>query len=267
MKRFVFLIAKQRSGTNYLRSLLVSTGKFFDCDEVVHPQGCDPLGPENFNYLRFHHMLLEEKPELWLPSYENQQEVFYRYLEFVEKNTPQDKLLIIDVKYNAVHNFNSVWQSPLSMPFLLTMLNELDIPIIHLVRKNIFRCYVSELAASVSGLYLLKESRRPILSKVTIEASKIIEELRNRKEEIDWFRRHIDCCKYKLELQYEDFSDSAEMFIKNVKPQLESFLNIALPSYAQSSVYRIIGDAREIIDNYDEVISTVKHSEFSSCAK
>jgi hypothetical protein len=265
LKPIVFVIAKQRSGTNYLRSMLVSTGRIADCGEVVHPDG-SMEEHENSNYLRFRRKVLEKKPELSIPTRENVQELFTRYLDFLAQHAPEEEWRLVDVKYNAVHNFNTVWYSPLERPHLFTLLDQWEIPVIHLVRENIFRCYVSSVFASANNFYLLKDEDRPVLKQVQIVPGEMIAALRQRKREIDWFRKHLRYCKRMVEVRYEEFSESISAFVREAKPKIERLLEMKLSDSFQSPYQRIIEEPGQVIENYQEVITVLKNSEFAAYA-
>jgi len=92
----VFIVANQRSGTNFLRHLLCSTGLFTDLNEIFQA-GSPAL------YWDFFIKEVTENPDLARPSRENRVALFDKFMhEHVE--IIDTKYVLVDIKYNSTHN-------------------------------------------------------------------------------------------------------------------------------------------------------------------
>lgn len=256
MARFVAILARQRSGTSYVRSLLSSSGRFQEFGgEVVNSKACDA------NYLTFRARRLRTEPELSFPTPENVERLFAEYLEFLSTKISSDKIGILDLKYNALHHFNSVWQAPFGPPQLLSLLRRASIPIIHIVRKNVFAALCSERCAHANNCWVVFAQQPSALKKIFIDPGQgLMRDLEDRERELTFFRSLLASRSAVIELVYEEIAHSPACFVEQAGPALERLLQIKLPQQLSVNCCKIISDPLEVVENRAEVEEALRNS-------
>jgi hypothetical protein len=140
------LLARQRSGTNPLRSVL-GTHPAIACTEEIFNNRPPPhywLGLET-NYFRFIDKRLGGSL-LELLSEDDASNVFLDYLEYVSCFY-EKPLLLLDVKYNSTHHLNGPWHFITEEPALFEFIKENRMRVLNLTRMNFLRYYLSEMKA------------------------------------------------------------------------------------------------------------------------
>lgn len=194
----VFVIAMQRSGTNLFRKSLATSPRFHDLNEV--------FDPFQKLYWPFREQMITERPELSIPSAENQLELFETFIE--QTLNDEHPFTFIDVKYNSTQHLNDVWYHPGARPLLIEWLIENRYPVIHLVRENIFANYVSNVIAHKSRVWLVESSKPVSEISVRLNTAETLGAIRTFQTQIDVFRKWLAPTNH-LELKYESLIDPA----------------------------------------------------------
>ena len=184
MAKPLFVFATQRSGTNFLRYCLASDERIADLNEIFGFNVRPAL------FWRHRKKVLDEQPEMVFPSDDNMSKLFESFIQkFIE---PMDaEYVLIDVKYNSVHNLNPVWQSLLDVPFLLRQIKKHQFPVIHLVRRNVLATHVSHVRAERTGQYIAEMGDDVESVKVRLDLSNLIDDLSRRLSEIQVFENWL----------------------------------------------------------------------------
>ena len=248
-KQPVIILAKQRSGTNFLRLLLNKTNQYADYNEIFHPAG----QINEHNFYNFRTRLLSKQPELSIPSYENNKNLFSQYLKHLNKLTEGERNYIIDIKYNSLWNLNTFWSDRHDIPMLLTIAKHLNVPIIHLIRENIFENYISTQRAMKTDEWIANNNiNKKDNIQLKIDTEHMVNELKNRSEEIQFINSslHYGNASY-VNIIYEKLTANGinEAYLK------EKLKEIALdiPEIKQLSTKKIINNIENLIINIDEV--------------
>ena len=237
----IFLISTQRSGTNYLRSLLHNHKSIFaDYKEVFDPNVIKQ--PEYFyNYLMDR---LKEDPSAVLPS--RRQEVFIEFVTHL-RQLSQSKRVIIDIKYNSEHHLFGDWQ-PGEHPFV-AVANQLNAPVIHLVRRNFFKVMVSVAATQQTGVYVTKKDNA--VQSLDLDENAFKRQLINRGELINRYRTILRRCNIIYEMAYEDIDDVQQGKTLIEVNNLLEFLGEEKMSELQTELKKVVPrDLSTIIPNY-----------------
>jgi LPS sulfotransferase NodH len=260
MTKAVVVLAKQRSGTNLFRLALKTSEKFVDLNEIFHHNLA--IG----KYWNFRKNLIINNPDLSIPTEKNQSFIFDSFLKEI---IPDNNLFsLIDIKYISVHNLNGIWKETTTVPFLLKLLAEHKIAVIHLVRHNILARYISSLVASKLKKWVLG-SGETIEEDVTVyvDVKTLIKSLRNASEEINLYRRWLSEFKTlnSIEVAYESLIDDNNNFSERVISEISDFLNIKEKLNISIPTKKIVSrPLEEIIENYySEVVPALRSTEFA----
>ncbi|MEM7782262.1 MAG: Stf0 family sulfotransferase [Planctomycetota bacterium] len=190
----VFIVAQQRSGTNFLRKSLAATGDFFDADEVFHP--------EKPGFWQFANQIRFENPMLMVRTSQNLAKIFDEFIKQLAVSVSKSAVLI-DVKYNSVHNLNGFWHEDFQQPNFIRWLQKTGYPVIHLVRHNVLENYVSFRIACENQAWVVEADRqKPRNINLRLDPEQTVRELIRRTEEIDRFRNLLEPTQC-LEVSYE----------------------------------------------------------------
>ena len=149
MKQTVVLLAHQRSGTTVLRRMLDTDPNIRQLGEVFSSR----------HALGVHKTLLKcaEDPGFSF-RYTDMNHVFDTLLAFLhEKYT--DDVLVIDAKYNSMGPFNGYGWHINREPQFIAYCKLNKIPIIHLIRKDVFGVLASERLAVRSKIWHLEKGQ------------------------------------------------------------------------------------------------------------
>lgn len=210
----VFVVAKQRSGTNLLRKSLASTGAFYDVDEIFHNPGNSQSG----SHLYWNHFFreVEKNSSVALPTATNQDYLLDSFFknEAEKIGGGAKQTILVDVKYNSTMNNNLLWHSPLDVPYLLKYIKKRGFRVVHLVRRNVFDSYLSAKVAAKNKIWHVSQSDEGRLGapvKVYIPIAELVREMRIRKQEIHYFRQRLTGLEIEhLELYYDELIEETD---------------------------------------------------------
>jgi hypothetical protein len=155
---FIILLARQRSGTNVLRSVLKHHPDFFCLPEVFeYPPAADWRLAVNTSYFGFLERYTKgDMKKIW--AQEDHEVVFLDYLEYLRCFTDK-KHVVIDVKYMSMHHVTAQWRFVTEEPFLFSLIKKHNLQVLNLTRKNFLRYYLSEMKAQeTKSWYAFDES-------------------------------------------------------------------------------------------------------------
>ncbi len=249
MSRFI-VASKQRSGTGFLETLLNAHPNIFCTGELLLPDRGDSF------------------PRLWLEAIRKEDKylvhkhaanLFRQYFNrfYAAHDEPH---VGYDIKYDQ---FNTLAK-------LEDLLAEYSVKMIHLIRRNYLKTYISLL------VNIEKQSRGrkahdlkkydPIRIRINTD-ERLHNELAKRKREIEYFAEFLPKHFETLTLYYEDFFDNSEES-QTMKPEvlhsIFSFLGEGRERYDLESPIRKTNPSRieDIIVNYDELVSSLAGTEF-----
>lgn len=261
----VILLAHQRSGTNYFRSVLRSSGIFFDCNEIFLPASDPVLSPPtntylDFNFDRFFARQVLEDSNLLLPSEKNIRKIFSGFLDFCREEAVRQAgggglLPVLDIKYCTVHRLNAYNQFIGRRPFLFQLIREHSLPVIHLIRQDAVAQTISHMLALQSGVYILEKSEQYTFEPVSLSVEDFTFKLHLREQSLRAIREWFVQMQYGnvLELYYEQLS-TLDTFRINATPVLENAFGISFPEKLETPFRKSITDIRATVRNLDQLL-------------
>jgi hypothetical protein len=154
---FTVLLARQRTGTNALRSVLETHADICCFNEVfkLEDRHSDKPFLKTANYFTFLEQYCAGDVTKAFPD--RAAEAFTAYLAYLRGLTTK-KLIVIDVKYNSTHIVTDAWRE-IAEPTLFPLLKARQVGVLHLMRRNLLRCLVSSLKAWRSDHYHIEDGQ------------------------------------------------------------------------------------------------------------
>lgn len=260
MAKFCIICAAPRSGTTFLADAVCAAYEATNSREIfndafVEP-GFDFRNAEDFqdraNFFMFRADAILRRPELVYQDIGARRALFDQYLDYLREISPTDRCLI-DIKYSSWHHLDGYWRFQNDPPGLIELVREKNIPIVHLVRENLFALYCSLQLARLSNIWHSQvEGPSPTKTlKVDIEACRhwMTEMAGTQSLFAEWFHGHpVHTLTYEGLLDHGHFAkDVSDVFtnIFGTPPlrELTTTFRKVLPP-----LYRIVENAREVID-------------------
>ena len=284
---FVILLARQRSGTNPLRSVLGSHPEI-DCTEEVFNNQPPPNHAlaRDTNFFRFLDRGLDQGM-LEAMRRHDADELFLSFLRHVREFYP-GRTVVMDIKYNSTHHLNGPWHVISEEPKLFGAIKRHQVRVLNLTRRNFLRYYLSELKAQQTGAWdVFDESvvgdkpwyieryggaGRPGQSyrdpRVTVPVRDMVERLELCRRENEAVRQAFDGYAHQLTLDYVDIfrkhnSPPAHAALEAISKWLGINPEFAQtrPQYKKQSALPL----RDSIANYGEVADALTSSGFEYC--
>ncbi len=249
MEKFA-VIAKMRSGSQFFESILNAHPDIY-CYGEVFSSGSE-MTPNKRNFYSFWLDRIKEDNKNVFPLYKS--EIIGEFLTYLYTDLPKKKAIGIDIKYFQLELEN--------LQFLLQPIKQHNVKIIHLIRRNILKHYISIYLHLNRGLYGRKMHDTIKVEPVKVEVKPtIIDELNKLKESRDYYAKLLSRNFEYFELYYEDFSENADQDLNTIMPnvlnQVFDFLNIQNRDYDLRSKLKKTNPAKlcDLIANYDETVN------------
>lgn len=250
----VFVIAMQRSGTNLLRKSLAQSHLFTDLNEV--------FDPFHDGFWNFRKVALESNPDFALPTEPNQTRLWTEFLltKLAITKTP---FTLIDVKYNSLHSLNPIWQEPCEPPLLIRWIRRNRFPVLHIVRKNLLDCYVSNLLACKLKIWVSDDDRVSKNVRFALDSKKTVAEISRRRQELELVGTWL-ADTYRLDLTYESMTGSNDSELPQGIIRLIGDL-LAIdendrPRHIPFATRKMGRSAEELVTNYAEIAADLKRN-------
>lgn len=242
MKNF-FILSTQRSGSVFFERVLSQHPDIHCYQELLWWQD---YAVDN-NFFNFWLNKIKQQAIYITPPY--QQKAFQEFLHFIYSSRPDTKAIGFDIKYNQLT----------IIPHQLDYLRQEVGCVIHLVRKNILKTFIS-LELNKHQVELNRKShgtKKVPPVKLNIKCGDLlINELVTRKQEIDNIGKILKSCFKYQEIYYEALAIGDSVTISNtVLEQVFQFLEIEDKQFDLATDLRKTNPNRleDLIENYDEV--------------
>lgn len=256
-ERFVILLSHERSGSHYLADLIVSTGQVRSLDEVCNFNAVDP-GKSEASFFRFRRAMQETDPDIILrPSPDSMGRLINAYLEHVAGLVDAKKRILLDIKYGHVHNFEIGWWPSERRPFLLSHLESLGIPIVHLHRRDSLASTISGHIADRLRLWHRKagDTERSA-EKMRLPPLKMAHEALQLEREKENFARWLAGAAY-FDVEYEALAEDPAVR-DGALLDLCEFLRLAPPKEFASKFIKVTPPLHEALENFEEIVKVVR---------
>ena len=280
---FVVLIARQRSGTNPLRSVLDAHADIFSVPEIFNNRPTPDWELEvEANYFNFVAKRLDGRTAEAL-AVEDHHELFIDYLEYLRCFSDK-RFLLVDVKYNSTHHLDGAWKFITEEPAIFGYIREHRLRVINLTRRNFLRYYLSEVKAqhtrrweafdpAVVGdrpWFQRKYAARdaPKDEPVRLDVGELVRTLALCKAENEAVARAFDGYDLVLELEYENLFDHIGAPLrKDVVERIATWLDIPNAFVERRPQYKKQSDLplAKTIRNFAAVKRALEGTEFEYC--
>ena len=263
----IILLARQRSGTNALRSVLSEHPDIYCHNEVFNLADIDTDEDDvlrEANFFNFQRKYAQGDLRRLLPS--NHERLFLDFLEYLRCFSSK-RYMLIDVKYNTAHFLTepNKWSTA---PYFFYLAKMHGLRVVNLTRRNYLRYALSTEKAVRTGLWTVKAGDREKPDQ-TIELN--IADLMRVLEHCDAESRLVDryFSGYPGYRAY-DYQDVFSAESGEVSPEflrtLATYLGVP-DSFGVRASYRKQSHLplRETIANYDAVAAALEATPFRYC--
>jgi len=252
------LMAVQRSGTNFLKSIINKHPDIHCYNEMFLD-----FQYQKEDYFYYYWLnLLKTKPEFI--QFRKSKELINNYFQFLSNKNPK-KQIGVDIKYD---NYDTIHQ-------LNSYIKSYKIPIIHLIRKNVLKTFISGYLLNIRNNTVPKENYKNCISFVENRKVKIlpnrflIKELEQRLLTIELYRKKFHRNAI-LEIFYEDFfpkgTQLSNTINQNIIDKITNFLKIKPISNALLKTgmkKKNAAQLSEIIINYNDIEKFLNGTKFN----
>lgn len=263
-KNIVVLLARQRSGTHFLRSVLGSHPEVQCWGEILNSRE-DAIKRFDWNYFSY----LARTTDIASYHPDTALHHFEGYIDWLCERSDSPNV-VIDIKYNSLNHVPVGWVGPASPPAILTWFIERGAKVLRLTRRNLLRHVVSEKLANANKRWHVMEGESLKKSTVALQPEAILRRLKVAGQSDAYFDHVLTLYpglgpEQYLQFDYEDMVPVVNAGIaEEVKAKVAAFLNV------DSSFFITQGNLRksaskglkDIISNYDQVVSLLKGTQY-----
>ncbi|MEX0641050.1 MAG: hypothetical protein WD468_00035 [Pirellulales bacterium] len=270
------LIACQRTGTHLLREILNSN----PCIALL----AEPFSrnPKPIYWLNYVQNLPEDQYPPLLPS--DATILLDDYMQAIRKDVQVNRrwyggtkfplrALGLDVKYNQLKCFSPLFTSLLAPPFLLQYFADRQVRIVHMLRSNLVHTALSVIISNMRNIWQNYDGA-VIQGKFTVPPPMLIHHVRWVQGEREEFLRlaqglMVQSCIYEDLIADFQRTDSSGYFPEDsvALSPLAEFLDVPNRFRHRRQICKVINRPyAEILENYDELVSALRDSEFSEFA-
>lgn len=266
------LVGSQRCGTNFFRELMNTNQQTVLHGEVLMPF---PLPNCWHNFVRT--MVNRAMPPVYAKDCVELVDDYLIFLrEDVKRGYPgklgEVSAVGLDIKYNQLRYVTPLIRDLEQKPFLIDYFWRRNLPIVHLIRRNTVHQALSLDIAKTRNVYH-NYGGKAFNDKVRLDPDSLLGHARWVAHEVEVFRALAGKLNY-LEVYYEDVAaDCADVDAggriqgKKAMPQVADFLGVPDEFYAPATISKVVNRPySEIIENYDEIVATIRKSEFKKLA-
>jgi hypothetical protein len=272
---FIVLLARQRSGTNALRSVLHTHKDICCLNEVFaisirdtkvcfFPDGATSVPLSETSFFTFQEKYARGDVRKLAPD--NHGKLFLDYLEYLRAFTPR-RFIMMDVKYNSTHFLTEPF-SRCGEPYLFRLIKEHRLRVINLTRKNFLRVILSQLKAERSGKWVVFKGQAPQKDvSVNVDVATLLPQLECYDAEDRHIENHFSAYDRYVTYEYEDvFPDSSGSVSPHVLSDISKWLGVENDYRNEANLHKQSSlPLSETIANFAEVRATLRGTRFEYC--
>ena len=259
---FTVLLARQRSGTNALRSVLETHSEICCLNEVF--QLADRFADDSLirasNYFNFLEQYCAGDVTKSFPD--RHAEVLDAFLAYLRGLTPK-RLIVLDVKYNSTHHLSGVFRE-IANPKFFRLLKDQQIGVLHLTRRNLLRCLVSNLKAWQTDRYHIVDGHPPADGSLLLPPLWAVDKMTYWAAEDELVARSFDDYpSYKCVDYVDIFPDAAGVIDKAALRDLANWLGVP-DAFTNGKSFSKLSSLPldQTIENIDEVRTALRGTRF-----
>ena len=144
-------------------------------------------------------------------------------------------------------------------PEIAEWINENDVRVIHFIRKNLLKRFLSEQSRRARGVAHSPRAVKPV--KVHVNVNRLQKDLTRKSQLVQKYRKVFENKPY-LEVFYESFTANRDAETKSIL----QFLGVSELVPLQSDLVKLNPDSLEdIIQNYGQVVEALQYTSFAEC--
>lgn len=262
----VVMLARQRSGTNALQSVLEGHAEIDCAREVFHtdPDGYEHLDPAAnwFRYVERRGAAVDV-----LSMQDAGRRLFADFLDEIRARTPK-RYLVVDVKLNSARNLDAPWQSLTGPPRLFELVRARRLPVLVLRRRNHLRTWVSLLTAERTRDWVVGGAAPGAAVTLRLDVARLLRTLEQWRDEDELLERAFPPGAGRLTLEYEELFPRLDgPAVPEQLARIAAWLGVPdrFPAYAPAYGKLAVLPLAEVIENHDEVVAALRDTEFAYC--
>lgn len=266
-KPVLVVCATQRSGTTVLEETLAQGPTFEKYGEVfIGPDQVKVEKQRRFNYFNFRSEVFRTKPELSIPTKENQRSLFHSYLKMLCEKTDK-KAIIIDIKYNSWHHLNDIWYPVGQPPYLVELVQKWKLPVLHLVRRNSFQRSCSLLVAQhTKRWHIRRHADKPERVSIKVDPKRLGRMIRDADGQVSMFQRFFQDYGRYHEIYYENLFENDQLKA-DIGDQVSSLCRFPVQFDPTLTQRKAVPRLRDFISNFEELQQHFAGTEIESQLK
>jgi hypothetical protein len=263
------LLSTQRSGSQFLKALIESRFSSVLCSGEVleEPVAFAHQFPALASHPEFPHFWLWYELEATARSIsvapDRRIEAFSIYLEkLTALAKPKD--LLVDVKYNTIRALSGYWDTENGSHDFASFVRDRQIPVLHLVRKNILRGIVSHQLARQTGVWFRTSERaaHELAPKIRLNPKTVLADIQDIHRLTQDYRVRFEGHSGYHEIIYEDVVREREQTrSENHLRGLGNFFSRKPSAINQAAIFfqKVTPeDLSEVVENWDEVLRAIR---------
>lgn len=262
---FTLLLARQRTGTNALRSILDTHPDLGCFDEVFKFEdrtSTDALTRAS-NYFTFLESYCAGDITRAFPD--RHARVFDDYLAHLRGLHPK-RLLVVDVKYNSTHHITGVWRG-MGEPTLFDLVKARGLGVLQLTRRNLLRCLVSSLKGHQSNRYYVRDGQPPPDLRIHVPPGWALDTMEHWAREDEFVARVFAGSPHFRQVEYAElFADATGAIAAEALRGLAAWFGVSDAFWNRASLTKQSWlPLEQTIENFDEVRAALRGTRFGYC--
>jgi hypothetical protein len=181
-----------------------------------------------------------------------QRKLLDSFVDFLRSSYAGKALIVLDVKYAHVHNFNFFWWDPLESPYLLQYAKKKPLKILHLVRRKVYRTAISGFYAHETGVWRAKSEDQTKQIRLSIDPSRLQRKAVLLARTVARFDDWLSRCPH-LQISYEALTEDRSATLQLLQRYLELEHEISdSPGFVKTTP-----PLEEFVENYREIVPLV----------
>lgn len=255
-KHFGVLLARQRSGTGALGTILDKHSQIKYLGEIFHPNN---VGLAH-NFFTYQLEAIKKDPELVLPG--RGLELLDGFLDW-KADLIKDQLPIIDAKYSSLHHLCPPMLNPLERPSLLTHCIQNKLPIIHLTRENYLHTYLSGRLAEANKVWHARTDNEIKITSIEVNVTQLISYCNQTQTSVNMMQQWLGKRHFVLEIDYANLFSEDGNLSSDIKEDLEDLLDVdVFTDTTPVFVKQNKAPLRESIKNFEQVFDALHKTDF-----